>query len=198
MIKKLPNEYLNFIEKCRTKNYIGPMHNHHIIPKFMGGDNSKDNLILLSVDDHLNAHLILAETISDEYKKNAWNSVVILKKGWGKNADSILLELHKNNIGELNHFFGKTHTKETKQKIAESHPYTTRGKRWQDVFGKDRAIELGKKISKTKIGSKNPSYGKMWIHNPQTGEIKYITKNNTIPIEWSMGMGKRKDNGKGI
>jgi hypothetical protein len=54
MIKKLPNEYLDFIEKCRTKNYIGPTHKHHIIPKFMGGDNSKNNLILLGMGKRKN------------------------------------------------------------------------------------------------------------------------------------------------
>jgi hypothetical protein len=149
--------YLDFIEECKIKKYDNlAIHKHHIIPKFMGGTNESDNLIKLSVEDHLLAHKILAENCDEHYKRNAWDSVTILKKGWGKHADFIMLELSKNNIGELNPFFGKMHTKETKQKMAENHPYPTRGKTWEDVYGKNTAIELGRKISQSKNQYKKP------------------------------------------
>jgi len=159
MKANLPKVYLDFIEECKTKEY-GELftHKHHIIPKFMGGTNKSDNLIILSVGDHLMAHKILAENCDKIYKRNAWDSVTILKKGWGGNYDSILENLRVINTGELNHFYGKRHTNETKQKMAKNHPYPTRGKTWKNVYGNDRAIELSKKISQSKNLYKKPLF----------------------------------------
>ena len=33
--------------------------NHHIVPKWLGGDNSKNNLVLLTAREHYVAHLLL-------------------------------------------------------------------------------------------------------------------------------------------
>lgn len=38
-------------------------HIHHIIPKGMGGDDSEDNLVKLTIREHLFAHLLLAKTM---------------------------------------------------------------------------------------------------------------------------------------
>ena len=69
MIKKLPNDYKEFIEKCKMKDYGNlHTHKHHILPKFMGGDDSDDNLVTLSIRDHYEAHKLLAETCESKYK----------------------------------------------------------------------------------------------------------------------------------
>jgi len=67
----LPEKYLNcrrymdFINQCRLKNYDSELvvHKHHIVPKHDGGRKIPDsiNLVRLSVDDHIQAHLILYE-----------------------------------------------------------------------------------------------------------------------------------------
>ena len=44
-------------------------HKHHIIPKHMGGNNSNDNLIELSLDDHYTAHILLSECYGGKYKR---------------------------------------------------------------------------------------------------------------------------------
>lgn len=58
----LPKIYLDFIEDCKIKEY-GELftHKHHILPKFMGGNDDDTNLIILSIEDHFLAHKILAE-----------------------------------------------------------------------------------------------------------------------------------------
>jgi hypothetical protein len=63
------NEYFRFIEECRGKVYpVGTeLHTHHIIPKHMLGASviemrfrdSLENLIKLSVLDHVHAHQLL-------------------------------------------------------------------------------------------------------------------------------------------
>lgn len=162
--------YYDFIEQCKQKQYSGVTHKHHIIPKCMGGPDTKDNLIELSIEDHIKSHLILASCFPDghEYNWKNLSGVGMLQRFWNNDEHSIqfkkmlsdsakarfqgkdnpnygnkwneeqkqhLSKLRKekglsageNNPmygkgylikGEKNGFYGKTHTEETKQKIA--------------------------------------------------------------------------------
>lgn len=156
MIEKL-TEYSKFIENCRNKVYTEPTHTHHILPKFMGGTDNKENLIELSVTDHTRAHIILAETCDSEFKNGAWWSVAKLKKGWNGDVEKILQNIRESVSGENNPFYGKKHTEESKRKMVESHPYPFKGKTYEEYYGKKKAMEMKKKISKSKLGEKNPS-----------------------------------------
>jgi hypothetical protein len=55
--------YSNLCEgnKSRKENYkkYSGLHEHHITPKHMGGDNSEENLTYLSVREHIIAHYLL-------------------------------------------------------------------------------------------------------------------------------------------
>jgi hypothetical protein len=57
------NDYLKIIcssiEKNRTKGSQEYYENHHIIPKCLGGNNEKNNLVLLTAEEHFNCHYIL-------------------------------------------------------------------------------------------------------------------------------------------
>jgi len=154
MIKNL-DEYNKFIDSCKNKVYLGPTHRHHIIPKFMGGGNEKENLIELSVSDHFKAHEILAKTVDKKFRKQAWWSVAILKDGWSGDVDSIIENLKLNSKGENNPFYGKTHSDETKKKISESHSYWFKGKTYEELYG-DAADEIRRKVSESKNKFKKP------------------------------------------
>ena len=79
MKKRLPSEYIEFIEKCKMKQYKDKnIHKHHILPRFMGGVDEPNNLIELSVTDHFEAHRILAENIDGGYKRGAYASLNLL------------------------------------------------------------------------------------------------------------------------
>jgi len=61
------NEYIIFLNECLKKDYSGQKINkHHILPRFMGGDNSIENLIKLSREDHYIAHILLAHCFDKE------------------------------------------------------------------------------------------------------------------------------------
>ena len=54
--------YSEFIADRLTKQPVKPdyFEKHHILPRSLGGDNSSDNIIRLTAEDHIFAHLFLA------------------------------------------------------------------------------------------------------------------------------------------
>lgn len=50
-------------------------HWHHIVPKHAGGDNSPENLIHLTVEEHAEAHKVLYETYGRWQDKIAWKTL---------------------------------------------------------------------------------------------------------------------------
>ena len=77
------NLYFQFIDECRNKEYSPDtkMHIHHIIPKYVFGKNpsaedikymdSLENVVVLSVDDHVKAHELLYTLYGNNQDKGA-------------------------------------------------------------------------------------------------------------------------------
>jgi hypothetical protein len=57
---------------CRTEEST---HKHHIIPKYMGGSNSKDNLVEVTVTQHAMFHFCNYQLWSNEEDKIAWRTL---------------------------------------------------------------------------------------------------------------------------
>ena len=74
--------YINFIKRLKSMNF-NPVkgENHHIIPKSWGGTDSKDNLIRLTFQQHIIAHVYLMRT-TDPKMIRAFNKI---KTGNDKN-----------------------------------------------------------------------------------------------------------------
>jgi hypothetical protein len=159
MKEKLPKIYLDFIEECKLKEYDKTFtHNHHILPKFMGGNNNKDNLIKLSVEDHFLAHKILAEHCHSEYKAHAAASLNILYKHWNNATNSdynkvkkIISDALK---GSANGMYGKTHKPSVIQQYREYMLSDKNPMRNKDSIEKVRLSKLGVKRPDM-VGSNN-------------------------------------------
>lgn len=170
------NEYLQFIEECRHKDYTNLVTQiHHIIPKHMGGDNSNDNLIELSLDDHYTAHLLLSDCYDGKYKQENIASAIYIK-GYLDNLDK-LEEYQKTLKGEGNPNYGnswtvekrKAHSEKIKQMWANPNnlkkimkpksdtskmgKYDKSGKN-NPFYGKTHSDEVKEKLSKLKTGKK--------------------------------------------
>ncbi len=126
------------------------MHKHHIIPKHMGGSDDPSNLILLTVEEHAEAHKKLYEEHGRWQDKFAWKGLaglmskeeiqkesvrIAMERLWAdkeKYAESVRKgnrtkylngSYKKNSIamsGEKNHFFGKKHTEESRAKMKKA------------------------------------------------------------------------------
>jgi hypothetical protein len=83
------------------------MHKHHIIPKHMGGSDDPSNLVLLTVEEHAEAHRKLFEQYGRWQDQVAWKA---LSGMIGK--EEIIHEIHK----KMN--LGRVHSAEVREKMA--------------------------------------------------------------------------------
>ena len=59
------------MELKKKKGY----HRHHVVPKHMGGDDSKENLVYLTPEEHAQAHLELFEKYGKYEDAMAYNNI---------------------------------------------------------------------------------------------------------------------------
>jgi|SaaInlV_100m_DNA_5_1039725.scaffolds.fasta_scaffold03699_2 hypothetical protein len=116
-------------------------HRHHIIPKHQGGDDSKENLIYLTPEEHALAHLELYEKYGKYEDAQAFNSLSaqwldgrsidgykqseehIKKRIASMDYEAISEKLKERYKNQPHHSLGRKngpHTEETKRKISES------------------------------------------------------------------------------
>lgn len=122
--------YNRLISKALNYPHEGYTEMHHIVPKCMGGDDSKSNLVKLSAKQHFVAHHLLFKIYGGLKLAHAWYSMCRVGEGQegrlvnaklfnkAKEARSVLLS--ESSMGELNHFYGKTHSEESRQKMSNA------------------------------------------------------------------------------
>ena len=138
--------YNLLIEKARSENRSKKnsyFESHHILPRSMGGNNQKTNLVLLTAREHYIAHLLLVRCVDDD---NVYKMIAALAR-FRKQAQS---------------------------------------SRSYDLFRRT--------MSKYSKGKLNKSFGKIWIHNKDTLEIRYILKTDLEPLgePWIKGLPYRR------
>ena len=168
---------MNIINDAR-KNPPVKGQEHHIIPRCwykvnnLKVDNSKDNLVLLTYEQHLKVHLLASYCIKTGlmrwYMKSAYN--ILLRKGEPRLKTGPLSEEHRRKIGEalkgrkLNEEHikkmsesqkGRKFSEEHKRKLSESLKGNPKG--WK---GKHLTEEIKRKISEANKGRKPWTYGK--------------------------------------
>lgn len=127
---------------------------HHIIPKCLGGNNSKENLVLLTAREHFIAHKLLVEI----YPKDNYGLILgylmmgTIKRGSLKGRKELLISSRE--------------YERIRIKISELF-----SKRFKGV---SKPIGFGEKISKRMLGDNNPSrkYGPPNKNIPWSSEIK--------------------------
>jgi hypothetical protein len=60
--------YNRIVERATNRDVLGYVEKHHIIPKCLGGDNKKSNIILLTAKEHYICHKLLCEIYPNESK----------------------------------------------------------------------------------------------------------------------------------
>lgn len=127
--------YQNLITKAKSENRQKSddvyYEAHHIKPKSFGGEGNcrninHPNIVLLTPKEHYIAHLLLVAIYpnSPAMHKALWNMCNVKQnvryKPSAKTYCTIRSEYIKNIKGVNNHFFGKTHSNESKLKIGKA------------------------------------------------------------------------------
>ena len=161
----------NIVSKAKSRTLEGYKEIHHIIPRCMGGNNSKDNLVSLTAKEHFIVHMLLCKfTIGIAKQKMyfAFNAMCSYKspnkthKVTSRIAQKLRLEFVKL-------LTGKKFSKET---IAKLSKFQKGRKHSKEHIEKIRVANLGKKF--TEEHKKKLSIIKMG--KPTTNGMIYITK----------------------
>jgi len=124
---KIYNQIINRAN-IRSINDLNYYENHHIVPKCMGGLDIKDNLVKLTAREHFICHWLLFKQYRTSKLAHAWFMMYMSSDNqsrysskhyeYARKAHSQAVSIQM--TGEGNPFFGKTHNKETIEKIKES------------------------------------------------------------------------------
>lgn len=136
-------KHLELDRKQQKKLKLNYFERHHIIPKCMNGDNSKDNLVLLTAKEHYICHRLLCKIYPGNFllqnallrmcssKSNGQfryspssRIYQLIREEWAKHK-SIMMKGKGNyfygtsRTGKDNPFYGKTHSTNTKEHLSK-------------------------------------------------------------------------------
>ena len=109
-LQKIHNAIIkNALERNKLTGYTEI---HHIIPRSLGGNDDKSNLVSLTAREHCLIHLILAKI----HKGKMWNAALIMTNRFKLNSRAYEIvrkeyskECSKNRTGANNFYFNKGH-----------------------------------------------------------------------------------------
>ena len=177
--------YDELIDNAKQRKAQGYTELHHIIPRCMGGDDSNDNLVRLTSREHYIAHELLFKHYRSTKLAHAWFSMLrsssnqercFTSRQYEKARTSHVDALRTSMVGANNHFFGRKHTEETKQKIAKAN---TGEKRTPEQI-KSWVEKVAKKPKTTEHRAKISRPGFVMLKNIETGECIRIDKQTAI------------------
>ena len=151
------NIYNQIIERAKTRNLIGYKERHHIIPKCLGGSNSKENIVDLTAKEHFICHMLLTNIYPKNHKLKC--AIWIMATGFRKSLNnkykvgSITYDRLKKEFSES--IKGKPKPKgfmseKTKKKISEANKGVSRSlgtKRSEETKLKQSLIKKNHKVS---------------------------------------------------
>lgn len=160
---------------------------HHILPRCMGGTNDKENLVYLTAKQHFISHWLLYRIHRTTKLAHAWYSMCRIGKGQdARRVNSTYYKYAKENRskhlsieskGANNHFYGKTHSKETRKKMSVIQKELRLWESFSEEH-KSKLLESQKKPKskehKIKIGRK----GLVMLQNIDTLEIIRVPKSD--------------------
>lgn len=205
------NTYNSLIEKGKTRGLNkkvleGYFEKHHVVPKCLGGDDTEENLVLLTYREHVIAHMLLVRIYPnnddliravsfmlevDRFNENG--ELITIKLKNTRIAEKIKLEAAELNRGVNSPSYGRKLTEEHKQRISNANKGKlkspeTRRKMSEAQKGKKHSEDTKKLLSEIHKGKKVHSeerkleLSKRWKENNPRRNMDMTGKNNPSSI----------------
>ena len=187
--------YNELIERSRDRNLECYTEVHHIIPRCLNGNNSEENLVILTAREHFIAHLLLCKIYPNHkgLRLALWMMTNVKDERQQRHRpnsrlyEMIRLEYSESVRGENNPNYGKTHSLESREKMSlkakerigaknafysKTHSLETREKIKSSLTGLKHSEETIKKMSEDRKGRVSGRKGKInsGEHNRKASE----------------------------
>lgn len=199
---------LQVIRSKQKKNKEEYYENHHIIPKCMGGDNSKSNLILLTPKEHFIAHWLLWKGHNLLKLSRAFYIMTITNHPSGKRhsikSSKVYDTLRKESARYMSEIFkGRVVTDETRQKLSKANKGKKKSQESKDKqsksisgelhwnYGKTRPDDTKEKISKSLTGRK---FEGEQLETARKSILRAVESKQNNGIDYSLWNLNRKSN----
>lgn len=150
--------YNQIIERGKTRKLDSYKERHHIIPKCLGGSNSKENLVELTAKEHYICHSILCEIYPENKKlKHAlWCMVNKINSPRYKISSRTYERLKLERSALLSELFTGRN----------------KGKTYEEIYGTEKSIEIKEIQSKNMSGENHPYYNVTGSNHPKFGHTQ--------------------------
>jgi hypothetical protein len=158
--------YSQLIEKAKTRQSESYSERHHILPKCLGGSNSKNNIVSLTGREHFIAHKILVLLYPDNASLKFALWAMCNQKGKHRKF-SVSSRDYERARQACIPLWRQPKSEEHKQNLSRA--------------------KLGKKLIKNQRGKDNHNFNKIWITNTLTQESKMVPSTQDIQHPWVKG-----------
>lgn len=164
--------YNSIIENRKINIPDGYTEKHHIIPRCMGGDNSKENLVRLTAREHFICHVLLVR-IYPEKQTLIFAVIRMMKHTKNSRVFQWIRETNREIARQVN--IGKIVSEETRAKNSK-----WQSRSYKEKYGEEIANQLKQKRVEQTTGAGNPIYGtkrpKETLNRMMEGQRKYFDK----------------------
>jgi hypothetical protein len=200
--------YESLITKARARNLTKKTadfytEEHHIIPRCVGGDDSSSNLVVMTPEEHLLAHLLLCKIMPDNPKiihaaammtgnRPGKKAVNLKKHGWARRKHAAILSARvvSDETREKLRSVFKNKPIEEQNQIRERSRKAQLGKRHSAETieklkadgrrGRRHSEETKRKISEAGMGRKHTEEAKQKMRKPKSDEAKANISNGKL------------------
>ena len=180
LTNKYSKWYFNIISAAKTREIIGYTEKHHIIPKSLGGTNTKDNLVRLTAREHFVCHRLLPLFTKGDDKAKMLRAIWSMARAnvrMKRPLDARQFEIARAACAAAASMY--RHTDETKEKIRTALTGKTKTEEHCKSIGlssKGRKWSHAAKARLDKSGAKN-SRARCWKLTSPAGEVFHLHGN---------------------
>jgi 5-methylcytosine-specific restriction endonuclease McrA len=152
------NIYLNLCNRGKTTRKLNYSESHHILPRCMGGDDSEDNLTVLTAKEHYLAHLLLTKIYDNPSLMYAFGMMQTTTKKQKRRYTSSQYQKMKQSFSEAMKTKNPMFNEETRKKVSETRREKFRnGSLSPTVFSESVRSAISKRMTERNPMTLNPS-----------------------------------------